>query len=146
GEAAETPRLIARSLLAISAARLASGEPAEAAARVRQLLARGEITLEDMAAEANLMLANALEELADGPGAREALARGKEAILARDVRHLAPLASRIEARLARTAGDASGASALEWRAEEERRTLASKLLDETFRRSFLAAVTFEWPR
>ena len=40
----------------------------------------------------------------------------------------------------------SGAASLERRADEERRALAAGLADETLRRSFLAAVTFEWPK
>ena len=148
GEKTKTPRLIARSLVALAAGTLAGGEPREAAERARELLTRGtaEINLEDMAAEANLVLAGALIDLSDLPAAREALGAAREAIRARDVRALSPLADRIEARIARLSGDLSTASALEWKAEENRRLLGERISDETLRRSFLSAAAFEWPK
>ena len=148
GEKTECPRLVARALVALAAATLASGQPAEAAARARELLARSasEALLEEMAAEGNLILASAAVELLDPTAASRPLEDAGEVIRARGLKHLAPLELRTQARVARALGNAPAALSLERRAADERRAMAATIADETLRRSFLTAVTFEWPR
>jgi len=134
--------------VALAAALLATGQPAEAAARARELLARSasEALLEEMAAEGNLILASAMVDLQDPASAGRAADDAATVIHARGLAHLAPLELRTKARVARALGDSSAALSLERRAADERRAMAGTIRDETLRRSFLTAVTFEWPR